>query len=358
MKKYLLIIFLTVFFSFSGFPQLAKYSNEFLSIGVGARSLAMANAQVASVSDVTSGYWNPAGLVQLSAANQVGLMHAEYFAGVAKYDYAAFAMKIDTASAFSASVIRFGIDDIPNTLDLYDDQGNVNYDRISKFSAADYAAIFSYARKSPVRGLHYGANFKIIYRQIGNFAKAYGFGLDAGIQYHLGQWRFAAVGKDITSTFNAWTYNLTEKEEDVLLSTGNELPDNSLELTMPRLILGGARTIKISNSFSSLIELDMNISFDGKRNTLIRSRMLSIDPGLGLEVDYKKIVFLRAGVGNFQEETDFGQKTTTTFQPNIGLGICIKNMIHIDYALTDIGDQSIALYSNVFSLRVDFGKNP
>jgi hypothetical protein len=41
-----------------------------------------------------------------------------------------------------------------------------------------------------------------------------------------------------------------------------------------------------------------------------------------------------------------------TFQPNLGLGLKIKG-VTIDYALTDIGDQSTALFSNVFSLRFD-----
>ncbi|MFM7838808.1 MAG: hypothetical protein ACKO6K_04525, partial [Chitinophagaceae bacterium] len=45
------------------FAQFRKYSNEFLNIGAGARGLAMSGAQVASVKDGTSGYWNPAGLV-------------------------------------------------------------------------------------------------------------------------------------------------------------------------------------------------------------------------------------------------------------------------------------------------------
>ncbi|HRD80451.1 MAG TPA: hypothetical protein PLL53_06815, partial [Saprospiraceae bacterium] len=39
-----------------------KYSNEFLSIGVGARAQGMGMAVIAGGSDVTSGVWNPAGL--------------------------------------------------------------------------------------------------------------------------------------------------------------------------------------------------------------------------------------------------------------------------------------------------------
>ena len=41
--------------------------------------------------------------------------------------------------------------------------------------------------------------------------------------------------------------------------------------------------------------------------------------------------------------------------PNFGIGIQFRG-IAIDYALSDIGDQSDALYSNIFSLRFDINK--
>ncbi len=73
--------------------QFRKYSNEFLNIGAGARGLAMGNAQVASAKDATAGYWNPAGLVGVKDHVNAGLMHADYFAGIAKYDYLSVAIK-------------------------------------------------------------------------------------------------------------------------------------------------------------------------------------------------------------------------------------------------------------------------
>ena len=65
------------------------------------------------------------------------------------------------------------------------------------------------------------------------------------------------------------------------------------------------------------------------------------------------MVYLRAGVGNFQNETQFDNSEQLSFQPSFGLGFKY-NGIQIDYAFTDIGDQSVALYSNVFSLKLDF----
>lgn len=332
-----------------------KYSNEFLAIGVGARALGMSNSQIASVQDVTSGYWNPAGLLGIKSDLQVAAMHSEYFAGIAKYDYASIGKALDSTSAASFSIIRFGVDDIPNTTELIDAEGNINYDRITTFSAADYAFVFSYARKTKIPGLNLGGSMKIIYRKVGDFANSWGFGLDAGAQYRRGDWVFAAVARDVTSTFNAWSFTLDDRTQEVFQLTGNEIPQNSVELTLPRLLLGTARQFDFGSKFSLLAEANVDLTFDGKRNVLVRSNALSLDPHLGIEASYQKIVYVRAGLGNIQRVQSVDQKDELSFQPNIGLGLRIKQL-YIDYALTDIGDQSAALFSNVFSLKFNIFK--
>jgi hypothetical protein len=340
------------------FAQAPKYSNEFLSIGIGARALGMSNSVVASVDDATASYWNPAGMLGIRTDAQIGLMHAEYFAGIAKFDYGGFAKRIDSNAVFGVSIIRFGVDDIPNTIDLIDPSGNIDYDRISTFSSADYAFIFSYARRTKIPGLDIGANFKIIHRKVGDFGRSWGFGLDASAMYKSKGWLLGANFRDVTTTFNAWSYSLTDQMIDVFTQTGNEIPDNTLEITMPRLLLGGARKFIIGQKkkFSVMPELDVDITFDGKRNTLIKSDFASIDPHLGIEAGYRDLVFLRAGLGNFQKSQKIdGSGEEMTFQPNIGLGVRLKNFT-LDYALTDIGDQSVALFSHVFSLKFDIIK--
>lgn len=357
MKYLIATLILSLSWASSSLAQAPKYSNEFLSIGVGARGLAMSKSQVASVSDVTSAYWNPAGLVGINNDLQVSAQHAEYFAGIAKYDYAGVATKIDSSSALAFSFIRFGVDDIPNTTDLIDQNGQVNYDRITSFSAADYAFLVSYARDLGIEGLTAGGNAKVVYRQIGNMAKAWGFGLDIGAQYKYKGWKFGAMGRDITSTFNAWSFDLDSTTVAVFQATDNEIPSNGLEITLPKLVLGAAREFSIQDRVGILAEVNFDITTDGKRNVLVSGDPISIDPNLGIEIDYMDIVYLRAGIGNFQRiKAEIGNYYEYTFQPNIGIGVQLKETVSIDYALTDIGDQSVALYSNVFSLRIAINK--
>jgi len=329
-----------------------KYSNEFMNIGVDAGAFGMANAVVASSGDVNSGYWNPAGLVNLED-RQLALMHAAYFANIANYDYAAFAMPLDDRSVAALSVIRFGVDDILNTTQLLDENGEPNYANISTFSAADYGITFSYARRLPLDGLNYGINAKVIHRVIGKFASSWGFGLDAGIQFTSGNWMFGAMARDITTTFNAWSINKKEFEKiaGAVEGQNQEMPETT-EITLPKLQIGAARRFEFGHDFKLLAEADLNFRF-ARTQDIISTSFASISPSAGMEFSYIEMVFVRAGVGNFQTVKQLDGSDSVGFQPNIGIGFRYKG-IQVDYALTDIGDQSAALYSNIFSLKLDW----
>ena len=64
-------------------------------------------------------------------------------------------------------------------------------------------------------------------------------------------------------------------------------------------------------------------------------------------------MYLRAGVGNIQNELQFDNSKEVSLQPNFGVGFKYKG-IQIDYALTNIASVGNALYSNVFSIKLDF----
>jgi len=311
----------------------------------------MANAVVASTNDVNSVYWNPAGILNLED-DQVALMHASYFANIAQYDYAAYAKPIDDRSSWGISIIRFGVDDILNTTQLIDTEGNIDYNRISLFSTADYGFTFSYARKLQVPGFQYGVNAKVIRRIIGKFANSWGVGFDFGLQFERNDWYFGLMLRDITTTYNIWNIDEDEyaKVANAIPGENKELPE-STEITAPKAQLGISKKIEFHNETSLLVASSLNMRFE-RTNDIVSGNLISIDPALGLEYGYTDIVFVRAGVGNFQKIQQIDGKDRLGFQPNVGVGFRYRG-IQIDYALTDLGDQSAALYSNIFSLKVD-----
>lgn len=343
--------------------QFRKYSNEFLHIGAGARGLGMGGAQVASSSDGTAGYWNPAGLIGVKNIPSLSLMHAEYFAGIGKYDFGSLAIPLsDQKRTIALSILRFAVDDIPNTLYLVEPDGTINYNNIRSFSSADYAFLFSYAqilKETETGKLSIGVNAKVIHRTVGSFARAWGFGLDAAMQYVSPRWRLGVVLRDMTTTFNAWSFQFTEREKEILYLTNNDIPLTSTELTAPRLTIGAAYHLPINDQLHLLGELQADITFDGKRNVLIRSNPVSADPRIGVELGYKKLIFLRGGVYNFQRGLADGDTLNTRkvwiYQPGAGVGFQLKN-VGIDYAYTNLANQNNPLYTHIVSLRLDLEK--
>lgn len=365
MKKnlFLLSFSITTLLCQQSFSQFRKYSNEFLNIGAGARGLAMAGAQIASVEDGTAGYWNPAGLVNVKDNPQVNLMHAEYFAGIGKYDYANVTLPLkDNKRVIGLSLLRFAVDDIPNTIFLVEPDGTINFSNVQTFSSADYAFMISMAQQKAMpkdRKLNMGFNAKVIHRKAGDFATAWGFGFDAGVQLVDKRWRVAVMARDVTTTFNAWSFNLNEKMREVFYVTENEIPVKSTELTAPKLIIGGAYTFPINKNLKLLTEVNVDLNFDGRRNTVLSGSTVSADPKVGLELAYKNVFFVRGGINNFQQALDDADITNTKkvwiYQPGVGAGFRISN-VQIDYAFTNLANQSNPLFTHVFSLKVDLKK--
>jgi hypothetical protein len=365
MKKTFTLAVLTVMLLMSHYSeaQFRKYSNEFLNIGAGARGLAMGSAQVASVNDGSSGYWNPAGLVNVKNEPQLSLMHAEYFAGIGKYDYASLALPLkDKKRYLGLSLLRFAVDDIPNTIFLVEPDGTINFSNISKFSSADYAFLLSFAQEVKLKKnkkINAGINAKIIHRKAGDFTTSWGFGFDAGVQMQGDKWKLGIVARDVTTTFNAWSFNLTEKMREVFYVTQNDIPVKSTELTAPRLIIGGSYNFKLNHNMNLLAELDADLTFDGRRNAVLASNVVSLDPKMGLEASWKNVFFVRGGINNFQKALEDNDSTNTKkvwiYQPSIGAGFRISN-VQIDYAFTNLANQSNPLYTHVFSLKVDLKK--
>ena len=331
------------------------YSNEFLSVGVGARALAMGNSTVASSTDIYSTYWNPAGLAAVSPETglMLGAVHNEQFAGVSKYDFAAVSLPLaGDGRRIGLSFVRQGTDNIPNTINLYNPDGSLDYDNITEFSVSDYAVMFSYAQPTKLLDgkLSLGGNLKVIRRIIGDFSSAWGVGVDVGARYVSGNFSAGLMVRDVTSTYNAWRTDLDDETRRVFVATGNTLPDQSgSEVTRPSVLPSIAYRFTKGN-FGFAPELTAWITTDGRRNTLLSADPISMDLNAGLEADFKQIVFLRVGADQWQRYAPIGEDERLGARPAFGLGLAFKS-VRLDYAFSNPGDAE-DLYSHVISLQL------
>ena len=328
--------------------KVAKYGADFLAGGVGARALGMGGAHVALTNDVSSGYWNPAGLADIFYP-EFAYMHAERFAGVVSFDYGSAAFPINAQSTVGISFFRSGVNDIKNTLDAWDPERNQpkpnpeTYFR--SFSAADMAFFVGYARSISER-LSLGVTGKVIRRTIGDFADAWGYSFDIGIKYRAGRYVLGANVQDVSTMLQSWSVNqgALQNIEDVF---GQELPQGGTELVLPVARLGSGFILPIGRN-SLVLGLDFDLAFDGQQANALNVGDVSFHPRLGTEFTYHDVLSFRAGLNRVTYSDNYGFDMT----PSVGTGINLKQ-VSIDYGFGDFaGLVSDLGYSHRISVKL------
>ena len=349
----LLFFVITPILTFAQATQ-AKYGNDFLTTGSGARALGMGSAHAALTSDVTSAYWNVAGLAEIESP-QIMYMHSERFSGIVGYDYGAAALPLKSNNGVvSISFFRQGVDNIANTLNAWDrerDQPKQDVESyITRFSAADMALLFSYATRRTEQ-LSYGASAKIIRQKLGPFAEAWGYSLDIGAKYRTDFANFGITVHDITTMQKMWDVNESEfgDYEAQFDSLGATLPTGQNEFVLPSVKLGASKLFPIGADFLVSAAADVDLLFENRQAYYINLGSMSIEPHVGSEISYKDIIAFRAGVTDFITDPVSGFSVS----PTLGLGLKLSSFV-LDYGFTSFAGASSDLgFTHRISLRFD-----
>ena len=165
-------------------PVDARYTADFLTLGVGARALGMGGAGTALSNNAYAPYWNPAGLGQLTRY-EVSFMHSTLNEADA-YDFVGYVHPLKKRGAIGVSWLRVGVDDIPITsLPVVSRPvGPTNRPEvIGSFNNTDNAFLFASGWKLPSRygiDLHLGGTLKLLYMSGYRSTNAIGGGADIG----------------------------------------------------------------------------------------------------------------------------------------------------------------------------------
>lgn len=321
MKK-LSICFILIFliFAMPSFAaiQFSKYASDFLSIGVGARGLAMGGAYSAVADDITALYWNPAGLHRVKSP-QIHFMHSERFAGIVNWDCLMYGMPVRSDYVIGVGFYRLGVDNIPLTRLMNPDQGlgsiyvddsgtqRVNtpyaYDSVND---TEIALVIGFGKRRTKR-MAFGGNVKILRKDIG-VADAWGIGFDAGVfLYPYKNLQVSTVLTDGTTTLIAW-------------STGRQ------ELVYPKVRVGAAYPLQVKK-FGFLPVLDLLIHNESSGlDSQFNVNQAGLNVQCGLEINYLSRLAFRFG-------SDSGQLVA-------GLGVGLS-AFRLDYGFAshaDLGD--------------------
>jgi hypothetical protein len=279
--------------------DIGRYSDESMSSGGGARSLAIGSACTAQIDDAWSLFWNPSGLMNIDRT-EFGIMHSERFAGVVDYDATTYATPLPDSAVWAVGLIRLGVNGIPFTRLENQNQPHSDLNRVevAKYvNEAEYT--FFIAKAGQYNRWRWGIAPKLLFRHFGTDYQAYGLGVDVGAGGRVIPTLPINAGitvRDILGTVLAWA------------QTGRK------EVIAPTVRAGLAGDFKLSSLEARLIPaLDMSYRFDllGDKEAFAMH--------YGLEYIVKEIFALRIGDND-------GQFT-------FGGGLKLKP-VTIDYAFT------------------------
>lgn len=191
-------------------------AGEFLTLGVGARPLAMGGGYAALAFDATATHWNPAGLGQL-ARGEAAFMHSTLH-GLDAYDYVGVARPFGS-TVWSASWLRVGVGDIiltrvPNPSSPVSSANRpiasgVGSVTDNAFTLAWGRRVLGSERRARRGELYAGASARFLLLTAPRGTNAFGLGSDVGL---LGTWRVrdgtqlrsAVVAQDFFNTKLYW----------------------------------------------------------------------------------------------------------------------------------------------------------
>lgn len=325
-RKLFLSILISIFsffnYSFSqigtSLTKTGTTAAQFLKIGIGSRALGMGGAFTATANDISSVYWNPAGL-SLINDREAAFNHIDWLMDV-KYDHAAFGIgfgDFGTIGVF-VGVLSMG-EMLVRTVEKPEGTGEY-------FGAGAFAAGISYARNL-TENFAIGFNAKYIREYIWH-ENAQGFALDIGTLYRI---QFLNETRLAASISNFGTkMKLSGRDLLVLTNTGP----------------GGANIINTEHQvdeFDLPLLFRIGVAVDAIRSDQMRLTLETnaVHPNdnteylnSGLEYSWNERIFLRAGYKSlFEKDTEQG----LTF--GLGLNYRLIDMVTLkfDYAYQDFG---------------------
>lgn len=292
---------------------------QFLKIGVGAQNIGKGEAVTASIGDVTSVFWNPAGLANLNGS-EVSFTHTEWIAEI-NYDNVAYGFPL----AGGVGGIFLGILSMPEfeetTVEKPEGTG-VN------FSCYDMVVGASYARKITDR-FSVGLNTKLV-RQVIWELNANGMAFDIGFQYATG-FRSLMLGMSMSNFGTNMKYAGTQLEHEVQIypdapPTYQDIPVNVESRGYPLPLL---------------LRIGLAYNFLEDENNLLSANLDGVQPNdgrelgaLGLEYSYKNTLFARVG---YEYSSETGYERGFTAGAGLSYKLSSKTRVKIDYAFADFG---------------------
>ncbi|OQY40025.1 MAG: hypothetical protein B6226_00690 [Candidatus Cloacimonetes bacterium 4572_65] len=340
MKKLLiisLVVLIPIMLMGEIFPKTGTAALQFLKLGIDARATGMGEAYVAVTDDISSVYWNPAGLAT-KLEQQSFFSHTKWVADIS-HEYAAVSFT-DGIQAFAISASVLHMDD----MDVVDE---ATFGPNGKtFTASDIALGLTYANAFTDK-FSFGLTAKYLRENLHDYSVD-SYAVDIGSLYNT-QWNNLTIGMALRNFGPDVIYEIDNDDDgstdedpfDLLDNDGDGLideDDEELGFKIPMNYSLGVAVDLMRDDVQSMI-------FSGQLdNTIDREETWNV----GTEYNYKNMS-LRGGYQIGYDETSY----------SFGAGFVVPTRLatfNIDYSYTDMGDLTEDFVNGVhrFSVKLRY----
>lgn len=210
MKSLLVIISITLLFTIETTAQFNKSGRtamQFLKIGIGARQVAVGEANIASVQDINSVFWNPAALTGINGA-EASFSYTRWIADLGIYS-GAIGYNIEGIGSVAFSYISLDYGDIPEAL-ITNTSGGIDTRTGNSFSGSDVALGLGFAKQFTDK-LSIGINLRYVREDLFIYSSDL-WAFDVGSFYNTG-WKGIRIGMS-AQNFSTPARWLNTKEEE------------------------------------------------------------------------------------------------------------------------------------------------
>ena len=229
------------------FLKVGAAGAQFLKIGVGARASGMAGAFTSIANDLTSLYWNPAGLADVKKMN--GDFHYTKWFGNFSHSFAAISMPINDNYIVAAQILSFSSDEIPITT-LAQPEGTGSHYTINDVSIG--VSFSGYLTDQ----FSFGVTAKYVQNAFSSLNSS-GIAFDIGTMYDTGiqgiKLGFAMFNLGTEMKYSGQDLNSTRKYIDALKAAPLDVSYLSNAYPMPLIFRAGISTELINTDENKLL---------------------------------------------------------------------------------------------------------
>ena len=335
MKRLTLILLMTtLLFAKDRLTNVGTTAASFLEVGVGARAIGMGGAYVGIADDVSSIYWNPAGLGVMTKG-EIVFEQVDWLAGIS-FNYFGVAVPLNGYGTMGFFINSMTMPTMKVRTVQYPDGTGEDFD------ASSFAVGLSYG-KSLTDKFSIGFNLKYIRETLWH-EKSKSFAFDVGTKYETG-----IKGLSIGAAITNYGPDMQLDGSDLIIYHDSDLSkDGNNDKIMGKLL---------TEKWPLPLNMQFGIGYDiyDTKYLRITTAIDAFHPinntesiNLGCEIAIVNMLFLRSGYKAFgQQDTEEG----FTFGGGINYKLFGQSNIKLDYAYTDFGRLK---NSNRFTLQLNF----